>query len=242
MGWFFNKKISLKESGIFEGFTDWHSHILPGVDDGIPTMEAALEVLAEYEKLGFRKVWLTPHIMEDFPNKTDELKKKFDELKNCWKGNVELCLASENMLDTLFEERLEQNDFLPIGNEGNYLLVETSYYTPPYNMEEMLDKARSKGYYLILAHPERYRYMEEKDYKKLKDKGVLFQMNILSLVGAYGETARKKAEWLLSNNMIDFFGTDVHNIKNIMSHINESPFKNNFVKHLETVTSNQKFQ
>lgn len=235
MGLFFNKKKSLKESGIFEGFTDWHSHILPGVDDGIPTMEAALEVLEEYERLGFKRVWLTPHIMEDFPNKPEDLKKRFEELRDAWQGNVELRLASENMLDTLFEERLEQNDFLPIGEEGNHLLVETSYYTPPFNMDELLDKAKSKGYYLILAHPERYRYMDEKDYKELKAQGIVFQMNFLSLAGGYGDTAKKKAIWLLENDMIDFLGSDVHRLISVKSLIEENSIKNSSIEKLKNL-------
>lgn len=230
MGWFFNKKKSLKESGIFDGFTDWHSHILPGVDDGIRSMEDSLAVLEEYEKLGFKKVWLTPHIMEDYSNKTDDLKKRFQELKENWKGNVEIELASENMLDNIFEERLKENDFLTIGESHDHLLVETSYYTPPYAMDEMLEGARKKGYNLILAHPERYRYMEEKDYIKLKDQGILFQMNLLSLTGAYGETAKKKAEWLLSKEMIDFLGTDIHRLEATKLSI-ESAVNN--TKHLE---------
>lgn len=217
--WPFSKKTSLRESGIFEGLTDWHSHILPGVDDGIKTMEEAIAVLEEYERLGFKKVWLTPHIMEDYPNETKNLRNRFEELKQSWKGNLEIALASENMLDNMFEERLEKNDFLPIGDEGEQLLVETSYYTPPFAMEEMIDKARTKGYELILAHPERYRYMEEKDYLKWKDKGLLFQMNLFSLTGAYGETARKKSEWLLSNDLIDFFGTDIHKLNVIRGNI-----------------------
>lgn len=225
----FNKKKSLKDTGIFEGFTDWHSHILPGVDDGIPTIEESLEVLREYETLGFKKVWLTPHIMEEYPNKTEFLQEKFEELKKAWDGNVEIKLATENMLDTIFEERLENNDFLPIGDEGNHLLVETSYYTPPYGMEEMMDKARKKGYFLILAHPERYRYMEEKDYMKLKGDGVKFQMNILSLTGAYGESAKKKAEWLLSNNMIDYMGTDVHRLEAFHKNI-QTPVKHSLLE------------
>lgn len=231
MGWF-NKKKSLLETGVLQGLTDWHTHILPGVDDGIQTMEESLAVLNEYERLGFKKVWLTPHIMEDYPNETAALKKKFEELKANWKGNLELALAAEHMLDNLFEERLENNDFLPIGEDGDHLLVETSYYTPPYSMEEMLEGARKKGYYLILAHPERYRYMEEKDYQKLKEDGIKFQMNLLSLTGAYGESAKKKAEWLLENNMINIFGTDIHNLKSFTGNISQKILKMKYINEI----------
>ena len=222
----FSKKISLRESGIFDGYTDWHSHILPGVDDGIKTTEEALKVLEEYEKLGFKKIWLTPHIMEDYPNETQILRNKFEELCNRWQGNLELRLASENMLDTLFEERLANNDFLPIGEERNHLLIETSYYTPPYGMEEMIEGATKKGYYLILAHPERYRYMDEKDYKKLKEQGLKFQINLLSLAGAYGEQAQKKAVWLWKEDMADYTGTDIHKLEPFLQHIEEKNIKN----------------
>lgn len=212
---FGKKKLSLEETGIFKGFTDWHSHVLPGVDDGISTLENALAVLEEYQRLGFSKIWLTPHIMEDYPNSTEKLKQKFEELKTAWKGDMEIALAAENMLDNLFEERLEHNDFLPIGETGDHLLVETSYYTPPYAMDEMLETARKKGYNIILAHPERYRYMDEKDYRKYKEQGLKFQINILSLAGAYGEEAKKKAEWLLDHDMADFLGTDVHRLEHV---------------------------
>lgn len=233
MGWF-SKKKSLKESGIFDGFTDWHSHILPGVDDGIKTIEDAIAVLEEYERLGFKKVWLTPHIMEDYPNETEQLKQRFEELKRAWHGGVEIALASENMLDNMFEERLREKDFLPIGEVGDHLLVETSYYTPPYAMDDMLDNARKKGYNILLAHPERYRYMEYKDYEKLKSQGVLFQMNLLSLTGAYGETAKKKAEWLVSNNMIDLLGTDIHRLEMLQHYISEFPVKINYLDKIKT--------
>lgn len=220
--WPFKSKISLMESGIFQGFTDWHSHILPGVDDGIKTIEEAMEVLKEYEGLGMKKVWLTPHVMEDYPNETSFLTERFEELRSEWKGNLELNLASENMLDNLFEERLEKNDFLPIGENKDHLLVETSYYTPPFAMDDMIYRAQYLGYKLILAHPERYRYMDEKDYRKYKGKGLKFQLNLLSLTGAYGETARKKAEWLLKNEMIDLTGTDVHRLEAVKHHINKA--------------------
>lgn len=226
---------SLKESGMFDGFTDWHSHILPGVDDGIQTIDDSLEVLSAYEKLGFKRVWLTPHIMEDYPNTTQELKAKFEELKGRWKGKMEIRLAAENMLDNLFEQRLEANDLLPIGDDGTHLLIETSYYTPPYGMDELIEKIKAKGYYPILAHPERYRYMEEKDYRSLKDRGVLFQMNVMSLVDGYGETARKKAEWLLKNGMIDFIGSDVHRLTSMLTMIEKAPKKNDTHQHVAAV-------
>lgn len=236
----FNKKKSLLESGIFDGFIDWHSHILPGVDDGIKTMDDALEVLKEYERLGFKKVWLTPHIMEDYPNETEDLKQRFEELKSNWDGKVELALASENMLDNLFEDRLNKDNFLPIGEGKDHLLVETSYYTPPYAMDEMMEGARKKGFNLILAHPERYRYMEEKDYRKLKEQGVLFQMNILSLTGAYGDTAKKKAEWLLNQDYIDFLGTDIHRLPSTLEYFNANVIKKDLTDKVNNVMSNQK--
>ena len=103
------------QSPRFQGFTDWHSHILPGVDDGSANMEESLKILSGFEALGFSEVWLTPHIMEDFPNTTEELRSRFAELQESYNGPVKLHLASENMLDTLFAERLASRDFLPIG-------------------------------------------------------------------------------------------------------------------------------
>ena len=114
----FRKKQTWEQSGFFRGFTDWHCHILPGVDDGVQTMDEALEILAEYERLGVREVWLTPHVMEDIPNSTDGLRERFAELQAAYKGKVELNLASENMLDRLFEERLQKDDLLPWGKDG----------------------------------------------------------------------------------------------------------------------------
>lgn len=129
--WPFNRRTSIEESGILKGFIDWHCHLLPGVDDGVQTMEESLQVLSLYEELGISEVWLTPHIMEDMPNRTGDLKKRFMELDAVYQGNITLHLAAENMLDNLFEERLAKNDLLPLGKGGKHLLVETSYFNPP---------------------------------------------------------------------------------------------------------------
>ncbi len=225
--WPFRKKIdSLYSGGLLHNFTDWHSHILPGVDDGIPDMQKALDVLAAYEKAGVKKVWLTPHIMEDYPNETQKLREKFAELQLEYDGKIELKLAAENMLDSLFEERLQNKDLLPIGDEGQHLLVETSYFSAPMNFDDIIDEIMHSGYYPILAHPERYRYMNEADYKDLKRRGVLFQTNFMSLVGMYGETARRKAEWMLKQGMIDLTGSDIHRLSATQRYLNQSPSSN----------------
>lgn len=206
--WPFKKKTQTLEGG----FTDWHCHILPGVDDGVQTMEESLAILSLYEKMGIDTVWLTPHIMEDIPNTTERLRARFAELQIAYRGNISLHLAAENMLDNLFEKRLLANDLLPIGAEGNALLVETSYYTPPMNLYGLIEQIKAKGYYPILAHPERYVYMDKADYQKLHQMGVKFQLNFPSLEGLYGKTVQGKAKELLSKGYYHFYGTDIHRI------------------------------
>lgn len=238
--WPFKSTAKLIESGMFEGFTDWHSHILPGVDDGIKSLEDSLDVLKRYEETGIRKVWLTPHVMEDYPNTPESLRERFSELKDAYTGSIELRLASENMLDSLFEERLKNNDFLPIGDAGKHLLVETSYMNPPYGMDDMIDGAIGLGYTVVLAHPERYRYMEEGDYYKWKERGLLFQTNFMSLVDGYGEAARKKCEWLLKEGMIDICGSDLHRLSFFDHCVAQRPKKSNSLEQLVAVARNPK--
>lgn len=210
--WLFRKKQTLAESGFFRGFVDWHSHILPGVDDGVETLEEALQILAAYEQFGVKDVWLTPHIMEDIPNTTARLRERFAELQAAYPGNITLHLAAENMLDNLFEERLAKNDLLPMGDNGDHLLIETSYFNPPMGLQNILMRIKTKGYYPILAHPERYVYMEEAEYRQLKTMGVKFQLNLPSLTNMYTMDAGKKAGWLLKNGLYDFMGSDLHRL------------------------------
>lgn len=210
--WPFQQKQTLAESGILRGMTDYHSHLLPGVDDGVQTVEESLEILRLYEQLGIRKVWFTPHIMEDIPNTTSGLRSRFEQFQKRYTGNIRLHLAAEYMLDNLFKERLAHRDLLPIGEEGDHLLVETSYFNPPMDLYGMMEKIKSAGFIPVLAHPERYVYMEEADYRLLKKRGVKFQSNLPSLVGTYGNLVQKKTEWLYAERMINLCGTDIHTL------------------------------
>ena len=209
--WFFKKR---EKQNIIKliGFTDYHSHILPGVDDGVQTMDESLEILRLYEEQGIKSVWLTPHIMEDIPNTTAHLRDRFAELQAAYTGGVQLHLAAENMLDNLFEERLEKDDLLPLEEGKRYLLVETSYFNPPMELLSVLQRIQKKGYYPLLAHSERYKYMQKKDYQALKEEHVSFQLNLPSLAGMYGKHVQEKAEALLKAGMYDRTGCDIHAI------------------------------
>lgn len=210
--WPFQQKQTLAESGILRGMTDYHSHLLPGVDDGVQTVEESLEILRLYEQLGIREVWFTPHIMEDIPNTTAGLRSRFEQFQKYYTGNIRLHLAAEYMLDNLFKERLAHRDLLPLGQEGNHLLVETSYFNPPMDLYGMIEKIKLAGFIPVLAHPERYTYMGGKEYHRLKEAGVMFQSNLPSLVGGYGNPVKKKVEELYSKAMINLYGTDTHTL------------------------------
>ena len=205
---FFNSRKSLAESGLLKGSTDNHSHILYGVDDGVKTLEESLQILSFLETSGVKHIWLTPHVMEDVPNTTEFLRTRFEELKSAYHGGLELSLASENMIDSLFMERLKNKDFLL--HEGNRLLVETSTWSGPMDLWDILDDVILAGYTPVLAHPERYRYMTQADYDKLRDMGVLLQLNLPSILGVYGEEVAHKAEILLEKGMYCMTGSDCH--------------------------------
>lgn len=191
--------------------TDWHSHLLPAVDDGVESLEESLEILDLYEKAGIAEVWLTPHIMEDVPNTPAMLCQAFDGLRKAYNGSITLHLAAENMLDGLFAERFDAGALLPIGKDAKTLLVETSYFNPPVRLGETLNKIKSAGYFPLLAHPERYNYIEDlSSYRRLKEQGVMFQLNLLSVLGYYGPVVQDKAETMLGKGMYDRVGTDLH--------------------------------
>ena len=214
--WLLHDDIKISDSGLFDGFTDYHCHLLPGVDDGVKTLTETWNLLNLWESLGVRNVYLTPHIMEDVPNTTSFLRKQFEIMSSEYKGKIKLHLSAENMLDRLFNERLTCRDLLPLGDD-RHILVETSYYNPPYRLKNILESILQKGFFPVLAHPERYLYMSHDDYRRLKSIGIKFQLNVPSLVGVYGELVTKRSEFLLMKDLYDLCGTDTHNMRFVKS-------------------------
>ena len=207
---FFRKKVEKLEIK-----TDIHSHLLP-IDDGVKSFDESLKLISKFISLGYQKLIITPHVMEDsFNNSTEYILENFERLKEEVKKaglHIGLDISAEYYMDEEFARRLEKKDLIPIKNR--YILFETSYYEKPLNLEEMVFKILSKGYIPVFAHPERYRYITDMDYYfALKEKGVLFQCNIISFGSFYGKTAYKKAKFLAKNGLVDFLGSDAHSIK-----------------------------
>ena len=211
----FNRRRSIQESGLLKGAVDQHSHILYGLDDGVKLQEDSLAILRFMEEQGVSEVWFTPHIMEDVPNTTEEIRARFEELKAVYDGGLKLHLAAEYMIDTVYEERLANRDLLFHGEET--VLVETSAIAPPMNLWEVLETMRKAGYRPLIAHPERYRYMDKADYKRLHDMGCVLQMNLPSIVGFYGESARERALDLLDKGWYSMVGSDCHRYRAIQA-------------------------
>lgn len=199
-------------AGFFRGACDVHCHLLPGVDDGMPSAEASIEALKALEAQGIRRMTLTPHFMKEYPdNNRSRIVPRFEAFKAeaskvC---KVELGLAAEYMMDSCFMTHFQQG-FLTLDKGGTHVLCETSYMMPERNVASMLYEIMCEGFQPVIAHPERYVYASKAHYSRWKDKSYKFQLNLLSLAGAYGGEAVGKARFLLNEGMYDYVGSDLH--------------------------------
>ena len=206
---------------------DFHSHIVNGVDDGSPSLESSIRMLKEAEKVGINKIILTPHYMDDYytvPKR--EITRRIRTLKEqCKKENigVELYQGNEIYISNHIAEFLNENLASSL-NDSRYVLFETPLNIEPHNLIEVIYKLKEIGKVPVLAHPERYVYIQEDPNKLLElfDMGVLFQANYGSIIGMYGKNSEKTVKLLLKNNFIHFLGSDVHREGNVYPYINQA--------------------
>ncbi len=221
--------------------TDMHSHLIPGIDDGASTINQSIELIKQMAAMGFSKIITTPHIQgEVYKNTPEIINNGLNELKLALaKENIqiEISAAAEYLLDDKFNEKLLSKNLLTFGKK--FILVELSYFSPHPNLLNFIFDLQIEGYNVILAHPERYSYWFNnfKKLEELKERGVFFQLNIISLSGYYDIPVKKTAEKLVDNNMIDFLGTDMHN-NNYMDGLNKTRFE----KYLQKVLSSGKIR
>ena len=213
--WFSKKKEEELEPLDFSVLkTDIHSHFIPGIDDGSPDMETTINLIKEMQKLGFSKVITTPHVMSDFyKNSSETILQGLEAVRSELKVqniNMEIDAAAEYYIDYDFEQKIGNEKFLTFGT--NYILVELSFVEAPKNLFDIIFKLQLENYKVVLAHPERYHYFQMKDYEELVNRGVLLQINWLSLIGYYSPQIQNKIQDLIAQNMVSFLGTDCHNV------------------------------
>ncbi len=195
---------------------DFHSHILPGIDDGSRDFNESINLLKEAKENGFHKIISTSH----YAINTYEVPEyKRIELINNLKSEVndiDIILGSEifltyNILGLLSEYKASSI------NNTRYILFELPLRNYFPNLRDTLNKIKENNYKLILAHPERYKLIQD-DFNvlyQLRDMGVLFQSNYASILGLYGLRAKIVMKKMLKNRLTNFLGSDVHREKTI---------------------------
>lgn len=183
-------------------------------------VEESIALIKAFDELGIQNFIATPHILPSlYPNTPQTIHSAHQELMESLLEHrltqVSVVPAAEHMIDDSFEDLLNTDGIMPI--KGGYILVEMSYLQPSLNFDEAIIQITQKGFTPILAHPERYLYLHQtpSKYQEYRQKGIQFQLNMLSLGPYYGPDVQKKAYQLLENGMIDFIGTDTHSLKHL---------------------------
>lgn len=240
----FKSKPVLKDL-IPDNHVDIHSHLLYGIDDGAKTFEDTLMLTKTLQSFGFSQFITTPHVMQYvWNNSADQIKaKEVATIAELEKHQIKVPFhsAAEYMLDDHFSELFQSEKLLTL--QQNYVLVEMSYINAPIQLYAFLFDLQVAGYIPVLAHPERYLFYHSNfdEYLKLKKAGCLFQLNLLSVVGYYGNEIAEIAEKLLQKGMYDYVGSDVHH-KNHIAAFDQKVKLKDLVSIKEVIANNQFFR
>ena len=214
---------------------DFHSHILPQIDDGSKSYNETIEMLEEAKNAGFEKIISTSHYIEKYYEINEE--QRLQLLKNINFQDIKLYLGSEIYVTNEIVQLLKDKKASTINN-SRYVLYELPMHSKNMNDKEIIYRIVENGYVPIIAHPERYSYVQESpEYvEELAEMGALFQSNYGSIIGMYGEKAKKTVKKLLKQNLIHFFGSDVHRPEQIYPKIPK------ILKKLNKIVSQEKLE
>jgi tyrosine-protein phosphatase YwqE len=200
---------------------DVHSHFIPGIDDGAQTLAQSIELLTSMAQLGYRKVITTPHSMADgYKNSPEIILGGLEKLRAGVRTagiNIEVDAAAEYYLDHALEEQVNAGTVLTFGDK--LLLFELPFIGEPAMLRQVVFQMQTQGYRPVLAHPERYSfwYSDFDKFVELKDRGVLFQLNLVALSGAYGPQAKQLAERMIDAGYYELLGSDCHNMNHVQA-------------------------
>lgn len=224
---------------------DIHSHLLPGIDDGAKTFDDSLKLVKKLQSFGISQFITTPHVIQYvWDNSADQIKANESETRTQLEKNqiaIPFRAAAEYMLDDHFVQLFKSGKLLTLKN--NHVLVEMSYINAPIQLYAYLFDLQVAGYIPVLAHPERYLFYHSNfdEYLKLKKAGCLFQLNLLSVVGYYGDGIARIANQLLQKGMYDFVGSDVHHANHIAAFDQKVKLKD-LMPLKEAIANNQFFR
>jgi len=239
---FFKSKPYLRDL-LSDDFIDIHSHLLPGIDDGARSIIETTKLINSLKEIGIHQFITTPHISHYIWNNSPQAiitnHSKTQLLLEDHNVKVPLQAAAEYFMDDWFENHFKTEKLLTL--KDNYVLVEMSYINAPVQLYKILFDLQVAGYIPVLAHPERYLFYHKNlnEYDKLKKAGCLFQLNLLALVGYYGEKISKVADALLKKGLYDFTGSDVHHNNHILAFNQKVKIKN--IAILKEVIANNQF-
>ena len=214
--WWFRKRERVR----FDYTHDIHSHILPGVDDGVRTYGEAIAVLKGLSELGVKRVTSTSHVY--FPtlmNGRENLHPLLEHLRAGLRKEgvkIELDLGAEYRVGEYMLDLIEQGEIL-CGDEKR-VLVEHNFLSPSPFFDRVMFELQTKGYEVVLAHPERYVFWADdvvRHGEELKKRNCQLQVNILSFAGYYGKEAQRGAERLYDAGLIDYYAGDVHRVRHV---------------------------
>lgn len=197
---------------------DFHSHILPNIDDGSKSLEDSIEMIKEAKQAGFTKIISTSHYIEDYYDASEQERTKLiNELKEKVQDiGIELYLGNEIYITNQITDLIAEKKASTMNN-SKYVLFELPMNSKPIDAKEVVFRLMEKGYVPIIAHPERYSYVKKDiEYvRELAEMGALFQSNYGSSIGMYGNDAKKTQKKLLKEGLIHFFGSDVHKAEQV---------------------------
>lgn len=203
---------------------DFHSHIIFDVDDGSKTIEESVQLIKEAKKAGFQAIIATPHYMEDYYEcHYQEIEEKIQAIEQSAKEIGIVIYHGNEIYTTTHMNELLDNKIATSINGSRYVLFELPMNEKPMNLLEVVYQIIEGGRVPIIAHPERYTYVQKDPNMlvELIEEGVLFQSNFGSITGQYGKQVEKTVKQLLKNNCIHFLGSDVHRTNSIYTRMKE---------------------